>query len=281
MIPRLAQVEPAQGCYLAFLETLNQQGFQGEIRSDYGTRLVQSTDNSIYQILPQAAVFPINKSDLKILLKLAAHEKYRDIRFAPRGGGTGTNGQSLTDGIIIDCSRHMNEIRELNLEQGWVKVGPGVVLDQLNDFLRPYGVFFAPNLSPSSRATLGGMINTDACGKGSRVYGRTSDHLLELSCLLSNGEELHSFPLNPKELTDWKEASGRTGDVYRVVDEIVCRQAELIEEVFPKMSRFMTGYNLAGVYSNDQRPVFNLNYFCLASLGGQCPPIWNHPPLCC
>ena len=78
MIPRLAQVEPAQGRYLAFLETLGRQGFQGEIRSDYGTRLVQSTDNSIYQILPQAAVFPINKSDLKILLKLAAHEKYRD-----------------------------------------------------------------------------------------------------------------------------------------------------------------------------------------------------------
>ena len=267
MIPRLAQVEPAQGRYLAFLETLDQQGFQGEIRSDYGTRLVQSTDNSIYQILPQAAVFPINKSDLKILLKLAAHEKYRDIRFAPRGGGTGTNGQSLTDGIIIDCSRHMNDIRELNLEQGWVKVGPGVVLDQLNDFLRPYGSFFAPNLSPSSRATLGGMINTDACGKGSRVYGRTSDHLLELSCLLSNGEELHSVPLNPKELTDWKEASGRTGEVYRVVDEIVCRQAELIEEIFPKMSRFMTGYNLARVYSNDQRPVFNLNYLLAGSEG--------------
>ncbi|MEC7217627.1 MAG: FAD-binding and (Fe-S)-binding domain-containing protein, partial [SAR324 cluster bacterium] len=267
MIPRLAQVEPAQGRYLAFLETLGRQGFQGEIRSDYGTRLVQSTDNSIYQILPQAAVFPINKSDLKILLKLAAHEKYRDIRFAPRGGGTGTNGQSLTDGIIIDCSRHMNDIRELNLEQGWVKVGPGVVLDQLNDFLRPHGVFFAPNLSPSSRATLGGMINTDACGKGSRVYGRTSDHLLELSCLLSNGEELHSVPLHPKELTEWKEASGRTGDVYRVVDEIVCRQAELIEEVFPKMSRFMTGYNLARVYSNDQRPVFNLNYLLAGSEG--------------
>jgi FAD/FMN-containing dehydrogenase len=267
MIPRLSQVEPAQGRYLAFLETLGQQGFQGEIRSDYGTRLVQSTDNSIYQILPQAAVFPIHKSDLKILLKLAAHEKYRDIRFAPRGGGTGTNGQSLTDGIIIDCSRHMNDIRELNLEQGWVKVGPGVVLDQLNDFLRPHGVFFAPNLSPSSRATLGGMINTDACGKGSRVYGRTSDHILELSCLLSNGEELHSVPLNPKELADWKAASGRTGQVYRVVDEIVCQQAELIREIFPKMSRFMTGYNLARVYSNDQRSVFNLNYLLAGSEG--------------
>ena len=267
MIPRLSQVEPAQGRYLAFLETLGQQGFRGEIRSDYSTRLVQSTDNSIYQILPQAAVFPIDKSDLKILLKLAAHEKFWDISFAPRGGGTGTNGQSLTDGIMIDCSRHMNDIRELNLEQGWVKVGPGVVLDQLNDFLRPHGVFFAPNLSPSSRATLGGMINTDACGKGSRVYGRTSDHLLELSCLLSSGEELHSVPLSQKELTFWKEASGRTGEVYRVVDEIVCRQAELIKEIFPKMSRFMTGYNLAGVYGKDQQSVFNLNYLLAGSEG--------------
>tara|TARA_B100000676_G_scaffold222777_1_gene219997 strand:+ start:333 stop:566 length:234 start_codon:yes stop_codon:yes gene_type:complete len=77
--------------------------------------------------------------------------------------------------------------------------------------------------------------------------------LLELSCLLSNGEELHSVPLNPKELTAWKEASGRTGEVYRVVDEIVCRLAELIKEIFPKMSRFMTGYNVAGAYGNDQQ----------------------------
>ena len=82
MIPRLARVEPAQGRYLTFLETLGRQGFQGEIRSDYGTRLVQSTDNSIYQILPQAAVFPINKSDLKILLKLAAYENHHRL-FSP------------------------------------------------------------------------------------------------------------------------------------------------------------------------------------------------------
>jgi FAD/FMN-containing dehydrogenase/Fe-S oxidoreductase len=267
MIPRLCQVEPVHGRYLAFLEALGHQGFRGEIRSDYGTRLVQSTDNSIYQILPQAAVFPIDKADLKILLQLASKASFQDIRFAPRGGGTGTNGQSLTEGIIIDCSRHMNDIRKLNLDQGWVTVGPGVVLDQLNDFLRPHGVFFAPNLSPSSRATLGGMINTDACGKGSRVYGRTSDHLLELSCLLSNGEELHSIPLNQQALASWREHPGRTGEIFRVVEEIVCRQTELIEKIFPKMSRFMTGYNLARVFGDDQRSTFNLNYLLAGSEG--------------
>ena len=81
----------------------------------------------------------------------------------------GTNGQSLSDGVIVDCSRHMNCVLELNLEEGWVLVQPGVVLDQLNDVLRPFGIFFGPSVSPSSRATLGGMIKSDACGEGSRV----------------------------------------------------------------------------------------------------------------
>lgn len=267
MIPRLSHVDPTQASYLEYLETLEQRGFEGEIRRDFGTRLVQSTDNSIYQILPQAAVFPKHRGDLQTLMNLADEHPFQRIRFAPRGAGTGTNGQSLTEGIMIDCSRHMNDIREINLEEGWVRVGPGVVLDQLNDYLRPKGVFFAPNLSPSSRATLGGMINTDACGKGSRVYGRTSDHVLELSCVLSNGEELQSIPLQSEQLALWKKQPGRSGEIYRVVDEIVTRQAELIEETFPKMSRFMTGYNLAKVYPEPSRTTFNLNYLLSGSEG--------------
>ena len=98
----------------------------------------------------------------------------------------------------------MNRVLELNLEEGWVRVQPGVVLDQLNDFLRPHGIFFAPSVSPSSRTTLGGMINTDTCGKGSRVYGRTSDHFLELQCVLSDGKLLNSVPLDENCLEEQK-----------------------------------------------------------------------------
>ena len=187
MIPRLTFKESLNSGCGCFLKALAKTPFSGEIRADFASRLLMSTDNSIYQILPQAVVFPRSQEDLVHLFKLSQKEPFKTITFSPRGGGTGTNGQSLSPGIIIDCSKYMNQIFELNLEAGWVRVQPGVVLDQLNAYLQPYGVFFAPSLAPSNRATIGGMINTDACGKGSRIYGRTSNHILELGWVLSDG----------------------------------------------------------------------------------------------
>ena len=210
-----------------------------------------ATDNSIYQILPQAVVFPKNSNDIQLILNISAEQRFRkSIKITPRGGGTGTNGQSLTTGIVLDCSRYRNRILETNIKEGWVRVEPGVVLDQLNEHLAPNKVYFAPDLSPSNRATLGGMVNTDACGKGSRVYGRTSDHVLALSCVLSNGEVLESVPLDAEQLSEYKRKSGIAGEIIKVVDQVVSDKAVLIEDVFPKMSRFMTGYNLAKVYDN-------------------------------
>ena len=193
VIPALEPSGRTDHLYQQFFEVLDNQGFKGELRQDYGTRLVTSTDNSIYQVMPQAVIFPKDTDDLKLVLELSSEDRFQKISLTPRGGGTGTNGQSLTEGVIVDCSRHMNQILELNLDQGWVRVQPGVVLDQLNDFLKPHGVFFAPNVSPSSRATLGGMINTDACGKGSRIYGRTSNHILELNCVFQMGKACVPF----------------------------------------------------------------------------------------
>ena len=143
------------------------------------------------------------------------------FKITARGGGTGTNGQSLTEGIVLDCSRYMNRIIESNFKEGWVCVEPGVVLDQLNEHLAPNKVFFAPDLSPSNRATLGGMVNTDACGKGSRIYGRTSDHVLELTCVLSNGEVLESVPLEPEALSEYKKKSGISANIFKIVDQVV------------------------------------------------------------
>src|SRR5689334_2725277 len=163
MIPALASQQQIPALYRAFLSQLAAGGFSGEIRTDYSSRLVAATDNSVYQLVPVAVVFPKNEADIVLALRLAHTDTFRDIKLSPRGGGTGTNGQALCDGVIMDVSRHQNQILEVNLAEGWVRIQPGVVLDQLNDHLRPMGVFFAPNLSPSSRATIGGMINTDAC----------------------------------------------------------------------------------------------------------------------
>jgi (R)-2-hydroxyglutarate dehydrogenase len=265
MIPILSSRDQLPELYREFLERLAADGFSGEIRTDYATRLVTATDNSVYQLLPVAVVFPKHEADVALTLRLAHSETFRDIKLSPRGGGTGTNGQALCDGVILDVSRHMRSILELDLEQGWVRVQPGVVLDQLNDYLRPHGIFFAPNLSPSSRATLGGMINTDACGKGSRIYGKTSNHLIELRSVLLDGSTLQSSRVPPNELDRLKAQPGLLGEVHRVVDEIVTTRRGTIAKQFPRLARFLTGYNLAHVY--DAAGHFNLNYILAGSEG--------------
>ncbi len=266
MIPQLASAPAARSTTREFLETLRRSGFAGELQDDFGTRLITATDNSIYQILPQAVLYPRHTQDIQLTLRVAAEARFQHLSLTARGGGTGTNGQSLSEGVVLDCSRHMNEILEVNLEAGWVRVQPGVVLDQLNEQLLPEGVFFAPNLSPSNRATLGGMINTDACGKGSRVYGRTSDHVLELQCVLSDGTLLESSRLNPEELEARKHTDGLSGRIYQTVDQVVTEKAEVIQKDLPQLSRFLTGYNL-GKVRNNSHGNFDLNYLLAGSEG--------------
>jgi FAD/FMN-containing dehydrogenase/Fe-S oxidoreductase len=256
-IPRLAPNAQAPALYRTFLDTLASSGFEGEIRMDYASRLVAATDNSVYQKLPAAVVFPKHEADVVRLLTQAHEPRFREIALSPRGGGTGTNGQSLCDGIIVDVSRHMNAILEVDLRARTARVQPGVVLDQLNNHLRPHGLFFAPNLSPSSRATLGGMVSTDASGQGSRVYGKTSNHVLALRSVLLDGSVLDTAPIDLPTLEAQCARADQTGHVYRTVRDVVTRRATLIAERFPKLQRFLTGYNLAHVRTADGR--FNLN----------------------
>lgn len=266
MIPILKPDSGLQPGYAAYLDALRAAGFEGEIQIDYATRLVTATDNSVYQIVPQAVAFPKHALDVQRALKLLRTPEFRTIKVSPRGGGTGTNGQSLCDGVIFDLSRHLNRIVELDLAAGWVIVEPGVVLDQLNNYLKPHGVFFAPNLSPSSRATLGGMINTDAAGKGSRIYGKTSNHVIELDVVLGDGSTWTSRELTLSELAEIRRRSDLVGEVHRTVDAIVTEKRHEIAEGFPKLKRFLTGYNLAHVYSED-RTTFNLNYILAGAEG--------------
>lgn len=265
MIPKLSVRSEQAPATEQFLAALSASTYSGEIRDDFSSRLVTATDNSIYQVLPEAVLFPRSTRDLAQIFSLAQEPAYRTLTFSPRGGGTGTNGQSLSPGIVIDCSKFMREIIEINPEERWVTIQPGVVLDQLNKVLKPHGLFFAPNLSPSNRATLGGMINTDACGKGSRIYGRTSSHVLELTTVLTDGTVHHCKPLDQEGLDQTKQSDDRVGLIHRLVDQIVTDKAELINHVFPKMDRFLTGYNLAHVYDDQQQ--FHLDQLICGSEG--------------
>lgn len=265
MIARLLPSKNQSMNYDDFLRQLSKRGFQGEVAYSHGQRTVFATDNSIYQRLPQAVVFPRDAQDVELLAKLASRSQHRSIVLTPRGGGTGTNGQSLTDGIVVDMSRHMNTILEINAEQRWARVQSGVVKDQLNAALKPYGLFFAPELSTSNRATIGGMINTDASGQGSCTYGKTRDHVMELSTVLLGGEVLRSTLLSESALKLETARPDRVGEVYRCAVDIADNQSDLIERTFPKLNRCLTGYDLA--HLREQGDHFNLNSVLCGSEG--------------
>ncbi|SDO00517.1 D-2-hydroxyglutarate dehydrogenase YdiJ [Vreelandella arcis] len=254
---RTAPFERLGTHYVRFLEALKTRGFEGEIAPDYANRTVLATDNSIYQRLPQAAVFPKHAEDLERLAKLAGEVPHRDIVLTPRGGGTGTNGQSLTDGIVVDVSRHMNQIVEIDVEHRRVRVQAGVVKDQLNAALKPHGLFFAPELSTSNRATIGGMIATDASGQGSCEYGKTRDHVLALDTILLGGKHLHSHPLSADEEHQACQQDGIVGRVHTTAADIIDQQRELIDATFPPLNRCLTGYDLA--HLRDDSGQLNLN----------------------
>jgi FAD/FMN-containing dehydrogenase len=245
MIPALRPAAGERDSLTAeFLAELVLRGFEGEIAQGHADRTVFATDNSIYQVAPQAVVFPRHETDVVRVAKLAGEERFRTVKFAPRGGGTGTNGQSLTDGIAVDLSRHMNGVLEVNADEGWARVQAGVVKDQLNAAVAEHGLFFAPELSPSNRATIGGMVATDASGQGSVLYGKTRDHVLELSAVFLDGTPWRSRPLTAAELVIAKGRTDRVGHVLRVLDRIREHDAGLIEERFPKLNRCVTGYDL-------------------------------------
>lgn len=260
MLPKLTKQNSVDPVVIKYLSLLEQQGFTGDIETNYASRLAVATDNSVYQQLPQAVVHPKSTEDVVLLGKLSMHADFERVCFSPRGGGTGTNGQSLTNGIVVDMSRHMNHLLEINKEEGWVRVQTGIVKDKLNDLVRPFGYFFAPELSTSNRATLGGMINTDASGQGSLVYGKTSDHVLSLQAVFADGSLYE---------TDTSKG-GADIDTYAhqacVSAEQICRnkRAEIVDK-FPPLNRFLTGYDLKNAL--DEEGNFNLTRILCGSEG--------------
>jgi len=233
-----------------FIGELQRSGFNGDIASDVGARTVFSTDNSIYEVRPDAVIFPRTIEDIAVAVKLAASGEPR-IALTARGGGTGTNGQSLNRGVIVDVSRHMNRIIAVDREAMTAEVEPGVVLDELNAHLRDYGLFFPPDVSSGSRATIGGMVATDASGKGSRIYGKTSDYIERLDVVLADGSIAGVSAMDAPTVATRRAEPGLGGQALGTVVEVVERKRDLIDSVFPPMNRGLTGYNLKGVTRPD------------------------------
>jgi FAD/FMN-containing dehydrogenase/Fe-S oxidoreductase len=251
MLPKLSPEQTLSPLVLDYTAALRAAGFAGDIETSYAARLAVATDNSVYQALPQAVLLPRTMADLQTISRIAQAPAFAALKFSPRGGGTGTNGQALTEHLVVDLSRHMRQILEFNPEQRWVKVQAGVIKDQLNAFLKPHGFFFAPDLSTSNRATIGGMISTDASGQGSLVYGKTSDHVLALTSVLVDGTVLDTSPMSRQQAEQLAQQPDRIGAIYRQVLQSTTEFRQQILEKFPRLNRFLTGYDLKHVWDDE------------------------------
>ena len=217
------------------------QKIEGEVRFDKMSRILYSTDASMYEIEPVGVVLPKHKQDVLHVINLANEH---ETPLIPRGGGTGLAGGVVGSGIVMDMSKYMNRILDFNADEGWVVVEPGVVLDELNAFLKPHGLQFAPDVATSSRATIGGMVANNSAGAHSVIYGKTIDHVLELDLILSDGTEITVGELDEPAVQQKCEQQDLEGQAYREVIRIARENAVEIERQYPKILRRVGGYNL-------------------------------------
>lgn len=226
----------------------------GEVETDHLHRVLYATDASVYRTLPVAVVYPKQKSDIQSVVRFAS--KYQ-LSITPRAGGTSLAGQAVGDGVIVDVSRYLVNILEINVAEGWVRVEPGVIRDELNAVLRPLGYWFGPNTSTANRCTLGGMLGNNSCGTTSISVGSTRDHTLEVHCILSDGSEAVFGALDwtrKGKKSDFNVAKslskepGRLGAIYHHLFSLLENEAtrEEIVNAFPRpdIERRNTGYAL-------------------------------------
>jgi FAD/FMN-containing dehydrogenase/Fe-S oxidoreductase len=239
----------------------------GEVRTDRASRILYSTDASIYQIEPLGVVFPRSSDDLIGVVEFAYKH---NIPIIPRGAGTSLAGQAVGSGLVIDCSRYLNELSYLDAESRTAVVEPGLVLDDLNLEASRYGLKFGPDPASSDRATLGGMIGNNSTGAHSILYGMTSDQILSLDSILSDGTTANFNNIPVSIALDVAKKPGLEGDIYRASLHIRENKRILIQSNWPKTWRRSSGYGL--------------NY--LLPWSSSAPPLWhgvgnclNYPPI--
>jgi FAD/FMN-containing dehydrogenase/Fe-S oxidoreductase len=216
---------------------------EGDVFDDHSSLLQYATDASAYRQVPLLVTRPMHAKDLRELVLFAGENK---LPLIPRTAGTSLAGQVVGEGIIADVSKYMNRILEINAEEGWVRVEPGVVLDELNRELAGHGLFFGPETSTSSRCMIGGMVGNNACGAHSLIYGSTRDHTLSVDAILSDGSEAE-FGLTQMAAFDEKCRLGNLeGKLYRNIRDILSdplNQASIRAEYpHPAIKRRNTGY---------------------------------------
>jgi FAD/FMN-containing dehydrogenase/Fe-S oxidoreductase len=245
-----------------------QEQLEGKLQWDQGTRAMYATDGSVYRKLPLGVAYPKDIEDLK---KIVTWAQTHQISLIPRTAGTSLAGQCVGEGLVVDVSRHWTKIIELNVEARTVVVQPGVIRDELNAYLKPYGLFFGPNTSTSNRCMIGGMVGNNSSGTTSIKYGVTRDKVVSLEVLLSDGSTTQINELTTEQWKQKIEQDNFEGTLYRGLKDLLAPREvqERIVEAFPKkeIHRRNTGYAVDLLFDSE-------------FLGGDKPGINLIPLLC-
>ena len=246
------------------IENALKRRVSGEVRFDPFSRVLYSTDASIYQMEPVGVVIPRNVDDVLAVIEVA---KGNGVPVLPRAGGTSLAGQTVNHAIVTDFSKYLNQIIEVNQEEQWARVQPGIVLDDLNRQLLPYGLMYAPDPTTSSRACVGGGVGNNSCGAHSVIYGKTLDHIKEVSVILSDGTQSHFKEVETRELEAKLSGVGLESEIYRGVRRLAQENITEIEARYPNIMRRVSGYNLDEFLTDSP---FNLTKMVVGSEGTLC-----------
>ena len=223
------------------LEQQLSDNLTGEVRFDLYSKSLYSTDASLYQIQPIGVVIPKDSQDVIKTVQIASEN---NVPILPRGGGTSLAGQSVGEAVVLDMSKYMNQLLEVNVAERWARVQPGIVLDELNHKLKPHGLMYAPDVATSSRANVGGTIGNNSAGSHSLIYGKTIDHVMSLDLVLSNADEITVSPISLEELETKKQGDTLEANIYRELCRICANNEAEIRKRYPRILRRVAGYNL-------------------------------------
>ena len=232
---------------------------EGEVLVDSFSRGRYATDASIYQIEPLGVVVPKSESDVRTVLEIAAEEK---LPVLPRGGGTSQCGQTVGEALVLDLSKHLTGLLDLDVAARRAVVQPGLTLDRLNKQLKPHGLWFPVDVSTSSRATLGGMTGNNSCGARSLYYGPMRDNVAAIEALLPDGTPMHFGPVDPARLAS--NEPDRVRDLTASLLNLGAREAEEIKARFPDLMRRVGGYNIDALMPDRE---INLAHLLVGSEG--------------
>lgn len=228
------------------------QNLEGEFYTEKTDRVLYATDASVYREMPLAVAIPKTEKDIEKLISFASEHK---LSLIPRTAGTSLAGQVVGNGIVVDVSKYFTQIIEVNKEEKWVRVQPGVIRNDLNKYLQSYGLFFGPETSTANRCMIGGMVGNNSCGSHSVIYGTTRDHLLELKTILSDGSHAEFKALTKGEFEKKCEGDKQENKLYRHIKSLLNKpqNQEQIRKEFPKpeINRRNTGYAIDVLLESD------------------------------